>query len=117
MKPVIMKRKNKNGYVYRIVIKYENEYGVLTSKETTFKPTSTSNEMKALAYAEIFADDFLKDTLNDVEIKKAEIEKAKLTGNTLSNITFKGLCDEWLDSKYDKNNPNKSANLSCFMIW
>lgn len=112
MKPVIMKRKNKNGYVYRIVIKYENEYGVLTSKETTFKPTSTSNEMKALAYAEIFADDFLRDTLNDVEIKKAEIEKAKLTGNTLSNITFKELCDEWLDSKYDKNNPNKSTNFS-----
>jgi len=82
-----------------------------------YMATSTSNEMKALAYAEIFADDFLKDTLNDVEIKKAEIEKAKLTGNTLSNITFKGLCDEWLDSKYDKNNPNKSTNLSCFMIW
>ena len=54
MKPAIIKRNNKIGYVYRIIIRYYDEYDNLVSKETSYKPEPGMTEAKAEVYAELY---------------------------------------------------------------
>ena len=112
MKPAIIKRNNKTGYVYRIIIRYYDEYDNLVSKETSYKPEPGMTEAKAEVYAELYAEQFQKDLLEKVEKRKKEIAEVERLGGPLKRMTFKELAQEWLDSKYDSNNPANPNNIS-----
>ena len=112
MKPIITKRETKKGYVYRIIIKVNNEYDKLTKRETTYYPEKGVSEAKAEAYAEIFADKFQEEVLEEIKQKKIEIEEAKKLDSPFARMTFRDLAQEWLDSKYDPNNPTDPSNIS-----
>ena len=112
MKPIIMKRNNKKGLTFRIIVKYTDEYGNLVSKETSYQPDVNLTEAKAEVYAELFADKFQDEILANVEEKKKQIELDKKIGGPLARMTFRELAEEWLNSKFDKNDPTNENNIS-----
>ena len=111
MKPVVTKRQNKKGTVYRIIVKYINEYDMPAAKETRYIPEPGVSDSKAEVYAEIYAEKFQNEVLAEVEERKQQLEKEKINGGTAS-MTFKQLAKEWLDSKYNENNPSDPHNVS-----
>lgn len=112
MKPVISKRYNKKGLTFRVIVRYTNEYGKTVSKETTYMPDKNVTEAKAEVYAEIFAEKYQDSILTEVEEKKKQIELEKKTGGPFAQMTFKELAREWLDSKFDMNDPTNPKNIS-----
>ena len=112
MKPIIVKRNNKKGLTFRIIVKYTDEYGNQVSKETAYQPDGNLSEAKAEVYAELFADKFQDEILAEVEEKKKQIELDKKIGGPLARMTFSELAEEWLNSKFDKNDPTNENNIS-----
>lgn len=112
MKPVISKRYNKKRLTFRVIVRYTNEYGKTVSKETTYMPDKNVTETKAEVYAEIFAEKYQDSILTEVEEKKKQIELEKKTGGPFAQMTFKELAKEWLDSKFDMNDPTNPKNIS-----
>ena len=111
MKPVISKNESKRtGVYYRIIIKFIDEYGKPSSKETRFKPEKGMSDAKAEVYAEMYAERFEKEILDAVEERKKELEEEKRLG--IHKMVFSELANEWLESKYDESNPANPNNVS-----
>ena len=112
MKSSIVKRNNKTGTVYRIILRYTDEYGNPATKETTYRPEPGVKEARAEVFAELYAEKFEEEFLNGIEEKRKEIELDKKNGGPIARMTFKELAKEWLDSKYDESNPTSPTNIS-----
>lgn len=112
MKSSIVKRNNKTGTVYRIILRYTDEYGNPATKETTYRPEPGVKEARAEVFAELYAEKFEEEFLNGIEEKRKEIELDKKNGGPIARMTFKELAKEWLDSKYDESNPTSPNNIS-----
>lgn len=112
MKRTITKRQNKSGTVYRIIIKYIDEYDNPAVKEATYKPEPGASEARAQVFAELYSEKIMDNLAKEIEQKKLDIELERKSGGKSAKMTFADLAKEWLEFKYDENNPANSNNIS-----
>lgn len=100
-KVVVVPRENKNGTVYRVIVRYVDEYGKTQKKEKTYYPKNYKNQAKNEAEARLEGYRLESELKESVEIKRKQMNNSDWVQQ---NMNFRELADRWLKFKVGDGN-------------